>query len=96
MAPFCGGRTDAADGAGSAHVGPPRVTGNITDSAFDVKEMVAIMGLTMREFIALNGGGHTLGRMHQVVVTVCLFFFFNTNFDLQFSIFKFQYICFAL
>ncbi|CAE8656356.1 unnamed protein product [Polarella glacialis] len=60
---FCGGRTDATDGSGSENLAPRLSPGPGTDLAFLVDGM-KVMGLTRREFVALVGGGHTLGQMH--------------------------------
>jgi len=62
--PFCGGRTDAADGAGWDHL-EPRLNGSTTDTLFDLMESMRLLGMTAREMIALHGGGHSLGQMHQ-------------------------------
>lgn len=61
--PFCGGRTDAADGAASEWL-EPKVTGEVTDSAAIFKEWIKTFGLTNQEMTVLIGGGHSLGQMH--------------------------------
>lgn len=59
---FCGGRTDASDGAGSKYLSP-KVTGSESD-ALHLEEYGKIMGMSKRELVALVGGGHSLGSMH--------------------------------
>jgi len=61
---FCGGRTDAADGAGSEHLAP-RISGNASDSIAMFKDVMLVTGLSARETVALMGGGHSLGMMHR-------------------------------
>ena len=60
---FCGGRTDASDGLGSEYLAPI-LSGNASDSAAMVSEAALRLGMTSTEWVALNGGGHSLGRMH--------------------------------
>lgn len=60
---FCGGRSDAEDGDGSSFL-TPNITGSIDDTIFMFKEMMKLMNMTAREMTALNGGGHSLGKMH--------------------------------
>jgi len=65
--PFCGGRSDAEAGTTSDSYLKSRLTGSMYDTAEVLKESIQVMGLTMREMTALNGGGHSLGRMHVAV-----------------------------
>ena len=58
---FCGGRTDAVEGSGSAYL-KPSITGNFSESIDQLKRSFQLMGLSSREWVALMGG-HTLGRM---------------------------------
>lgn len=60
---FCGGRSDADDGAGSEDLSPT-LSGETTDKLGALKEFYFTKGLTAREMTALQGGGHTLGMMH--------------------------------
>jgi len=65
--PFCGGRTDAADGAGSANL-EPRHTGHSSDSLPVLKHMIKLSGLTTEEYVAtlaLNA----IGQMHPTLTT---------------------------
>merc|ERR1711871_144536 len=65
--PFCGGRTDATDGSGSEYLGTntlANLTGAHTETVAQLKGAIKISGLSLREFVALQGGGHSLGRMH--------------------------------
>ena len=63
--PFCGGRTDAVDGAGSQNLDPATwaaeafgATGDaIVKSVALFKQRVATLGLTTRQMVALIGGG---------------------------------------
>lgn len=57
---FCGGRTDATDGMGSECLFP-KITGNFSESLVQLKDYISIMGLTQREFAALNGVGYAVG-----------------------------------
>jgi len=60
--PFTGGRRDAK----SASACPPR--GRLPDAAKGaqhVRNVFYRMGFTDREIVALNGGGHTIGRCHK-------------------------------
>eukprot|EP00092_Neocalanus_flemingeri_P007602 GFUD01008204.1.p1 GENE.GFUD01008204.1~~GFUD01008204.1.p1 ORF type:complete len:657 (+),score=134.32 GFUD01008204.1:264-2234(+) len=57
---FCGGRTDAPDGMGSEFLFP-KITGNSSESLVQLKDYISIMGLTQREFVALNGAGYAVG-----------------------------------
>lgn len=59
---FCGGRTDASEGSGSRFLAP-RVDGS-TKSADELRSAAALMGLSLREYVALVGGGHSLGSKH--------------------------------
>lgn len=61
--PFCGGRTDADDGAGSVDL-EPSLTGGAEDTVGTLREYAVLKGLSVREFTALYGGGHSLGQMH--------------------------------
>lgn len=64
--PFTGGRSDAIS------TEPPTpfylespLTGGQSDDTVDVmRDVMSRMGLTNREYVALIGGGHTLGQMH--------------------------------
>lgn len=60
---FCGGRTDATDGAASEWLAP-KVTGEATDTAAIFKDWIKTFGLTNQEMAVLVGGGHSLGQMH--------------------------------
>lgn len=65
--PFIGGRSDAAEH--EVYQTPSelelRVQGGLdTDRSPRMRDIANIMGLTDREFVALMGGGHGLGRMH--------------------------------
>jgi len=57
---FCGGRTDAENGEGSANL-EPKITGRITESVEQLKEYIKLLGLSQREFAVLNAGGYVLG-----------------------------------
>ena len=57
---FCGGRTDAIDGKGSEFLFP-KITGDFSESLVCLKDFISIMGLTQREFAALNGVGYAVG-----------------------------------
>jgi len=57
---FCGGRTDATDGMGSEFLFP-KIIGNFSESLIQLKDYISIMGLTQREFAALNGAGYAVG-----------------------------------
>jgi catalase (peroxidase I) len=61
---FCGGRTDAEQDAGASDFLRPRVTGAFTDSLEQLKDAARVMGLSQREFAALNGLGYVLGGPH--------------------------------
>jgi len=61
--PFCGGRTDAEDGAGSSHL-QAKIAGDDVDLV-RLRDSRRIMGLSSRELVALMGGGHSLGQMHE-------------------------------
>ncbi|KAJ1454764.1 heme peroxidase [Pelagophyceae sp. CCMP2097] len=65
--PFCGGRTDAADGLGSADL-YPRVTGAFGDRLPDLKHLIKISGLTIPEHVALTGLNE-IGQMHATLTT---------------------------
>lgn len=60
---FCGGRTDAADGVGSEYLAPRASAA--TDSADVWMNEIGIKGVSVREWVALVGGGHSLGQMHK-------------------------------
>lgn len=59
---FCGGRTDAEDGSGSTFL-EPKINGE-TKELLLLRESIKGKGLSLREMAVLNGGGHTLGKMH--------------------------------
>lgn len=66
--PFEGGRSDQEPT--NANPTPEylesRLTGGQSDDTIDImKDTMNIMGLTVREYVALIGGGHSLGQMHQ-------------------------------
>jgi catalase (peroxidase I) len=66
--PFVGGRSDA-DANEPAVVNPSylqlRVQGGQSqDNSHLMRDVATVMGLTDREFVALVGGGHGLGRLH--------------------------------
>jgi catalase (peroxidase I) len=67
---FCGGRTDATEAvaagaslAGSADYLKPRVAPDGTSVEL-LKDSMQVSGLSLRESVALIGGGHSLGKMH--------------------------------
>lgn len=60
---FCGGRTDALDGEGSADL-KPKITGDFYDSLAQLKEFMKLMGLSQREFAVLNAGGYAIGEQY--------------------------------
>ena len=65
---FVGGRSDQdpSNSNPTPDYLESRLTGGQSDDAIDImKDTMNIMGLTAREFVALIGGGHTLGQMHQ-------------------------------
>lgn len=49
---FCGGRTDASDGAGWKHISP---NGNYASSPDQVWEQLLLLGVTPTEMVALAG-----------------------------------------
>lgn len=59
---FCGGRSDALDGAGSEFLNQG-VSADVTDADV-LKNAMSILGLGPREAVVLIGGGHSLGQMH--------------------------------
>mmetsp|Transcript_24497 Transcript_24497/g.64636 ORF Transcript_24497/g.64636 Transcript_24497/m.64636 type:complete len:704 (-) Transcript_24497:138-2249(-) len=67
---FCGGRSDAVDGAGSEALQPKSYAGsNVTAAELrsqivELKNQIRVMGLSYREFAALHGGGRSLGELH--------------------------------
>lgn len=61
---FCGGRTDLEEDDGGSDDLEPRVVGFANESIVTLRDYAAVMSLTDREFVALLGGGHSLGRMH--------------------------------
>jgi len=61
--PFCGGRTDAVDGSGWTFLEGKALTGNASDLSAALLDKIDLLGLTVREFVALSGG-HALGGMH--------------------------------
>lgn len=60
--PFCPGRTDAADGAGSENL-EPWSTGAFDDTLANLKHAMTITGLSLRESVALMGTS-AIGEMH--------------------------------
>jgi catalase-peroxidase len=65
--PFIGGRSDASENEVYRTMWEQelRVQGGLdTDRSPRIRDIANIMGLTDREFVALMGGGHGLGRMH--------------------------------
>ena len=62
---FCAGRADALPGDGGPDFLTPRIEGAFTERDVVVKDVFAVMGLTRREMAVLNGGGHSLGQMHE-------------------------------
>eukprot|EP00051_Salpingoeca_urceolata_P026673 m.478160 g.478160 ORF g.478160 m.478160 type:complete len:758 (-) comp21053_c0_seq1:38-2311(-) len=65
--PFCPGRTDATDGAGSEYISPTiSPDGNVSayDVVASVRAGIKLSGLSAPMYAALVGGGHSLGRMH--------------------------------
>jgi len=59
--PFCAGRSDAVEGTRSDYYLQPRIDG-VNDTLIVTKDVARVMGLTMREWAALNGR-QTLGRI---------------------------------
>ena len=60
---FCGGRTDASNGAGSQHL-EPKLNENLdTDKTDTLHETYTLMGLTPHEYVALVGGVRSLGKL---------------------------------
>jgi cytochrome c peroxidase len=62
---FCGGRTDASAGTVSDGYLKPTLDGSVNNTILQLKQAALVMGLTPREMTVLNGGGHSLGMMHQ-------------------------------
>lgn len=58
--PFCGGRTDAADGAGSSLL-DEQLLGEVVDTIDLTRERMALLNLSAREYVALVGAQRTLG-----------------------------------
>ncbi|KAJ8603279.1 hypothetical protein CTAYLR_006938 [Chrysophaeum taylorii] len=65
--PFCGGRTDASDGAGSDLL-EPRLTFGVNDTETEIKYAIKLSGLTEGEYIALLGL-NAIGQMHPTLTT---------------------------
>ena len=66
--PFIGGRSDAIENEGYRIPKEleQRIQGGLdTDVSIRMRDAAIIMGLTDREFVALMGGGHGLGRLHK-------------------------------
>jgi len=57
---FCGGRTDATDGMGSEYL-HPSIAGGFSETLIKFKDYISVMGLTQKEFAALNGAGYSIG-----------------------------------
>jgi len=51
---FCGGRTDASDGTAADYYLKPRVTGHFSDTLLELRDSIAVMGLTNSEYVALT------------------------------------------
>jgi len=60
MLTFCGGRTDAPDGRGSQFLFP-KISGHADESVEELKYYISLMGVSKREFAALNGIGYAIG-----------------------------------
>lgn len=59
--PFCDGRTDAVEGSGWADLlHSSTMLSADTTSSIRLNEFVTVLGLTGREFVALNGGAYSL------------------------------------
>jgi len=59
--PFCDGRTDAAEGSGWADLmRSSTMLSSDSSSSVRLNEFVMVLGLTAREFVALNGGAYSL------------------------------------
>lgn len=66
--PFTGGRPDAVEGKGLPT--PDYLEGRLSggaedDTVAEMRDVMEVMGLTPREWVALIGGGHSLGEMHR-------------------------------
>ena len=62
---FCGGRTDADDGAGSVHL-EPVLQEDVKNATLDaLREAKTLLGLSSREWVALVGGVRSLGGLVQ-------------------------------
>lgn len=61
---FCPGRYDVEDGSGSAYLNENIYLDAEIGTADDIRATMSIMGFTEREIVALNGGGHSVGRCH--------------------------------
>jgi catalase (peroxidase I) len=69
--PFIGGRSDSLS-TESESVSPDYLQlriqgGESDDTSLQVRDVATVLGLTDREFVALVGGGHGLGRMHNII-----------------------------
>jgi catalase-peroxidase len=64
--PFTGGRSDAisTEPPTPSYLESP-LTGGQSDDTVDVmRDVMSMMGLTNRQYVALIGGGHSMGQMH--------------------------------
>ena len=61
-ADFCGGRTDASDGAGSEHL-EPKLKEDVSDTIDALRETYTLLGLAPHEYVALVGGVRSLGEL---------------------------------
>lgn len=65
--PFTSGRSDALDEEPStpSYLESRLQGGEEDDTSSQMRDVMQVMGLTTREFVALIGGGHGIGMMHQ-------------------------------
>lgn len=59
---FCGGRVDAEDGDALTYLEPN--ISSATEDPYVFKNEMRIKGLSIREWVVLIGGGHSVGKMH--------------------------------
>ena len=57
---FCGGRTDAQDGEGSAYL-KPFINGGSEDNNLFLRDTINLSGLSLYEYTALYGAGYVIG-----------------------------------